>query len=244
MYMRTFFCAILLICATTSWAQSDPTQSGVPDINSVDTAITNPQSPFYYPTLMMRYNTNDTTLSVEDYFYLYYGYAFQQSYKPMEGDQATTQILEVFDKNPEPDVAQAQIIIEAAHQVMKYDPFSIKNLNFLVYAYGIIGDGVRERIYFDKMEMIIAAIRLSGTGLTEKSPWHVLYFYHALDMIATMGLQAGKEMVVSPTVEYIPLLIRNGDTKGYYFNFERVYWNKPDNYKPKRSTGMKFNNLK
>ena len=45
--------------------------------------ITDTNSPYYYTELKMRYDTGDETLTDEDYHYLYYGYAYQDSYKPL-----------------------------------------------------------------------------------------------------------------------------------------------------------------
>ena len=32
--------------------------------------------------------------------------------------------------------------------------------------------------------------------------------------------------------------------KGYYFDYSRIYWNKPENYTFKRERTWQFNNLK
>ena len=51
------------------------------------------ESPFYYPSLMMRYNAGDETLTDEDYHYLYYGYAYQESYKPLDSNPDLDKLL-------------------------------------------------------------------------------------------------------------------------------------------------------
>ena len=58
-----------------------------------------------------------------------------------------------------------------------------------------------------------------------------------------MDLQPMKRMVVTSTVEYIPLLERHGKVKGYYFDFGRVYWRKPDKLREKRVQGLEFNGI-
>ena len=41
------------------------------------------ESPYYYPNLMLRYQSGDDTMTEEDYHYLYYGYAYRDEYKPL-----------------------------------------------------------------------------------------------------------------------------------------------------------------
>lgn len=207
-------------------------------------AVIDNNSPYYYPSLETRYMAGDTTLTVNDYFYLYYGFAHQDAYKPLEGNTAADKLLNILAANPEPTPEEALKIVEQAQEAMKRDPFSLKNINFLIYAYGILGDTVNEKINYDRLTKIIAAIKSSGTGTTVESPWHVLSFSHSSDLLAAMELQAMKRMIVSRTVEYIPLLSRNGNIKGYYFDFGRAYWRKPDNLPEKRSAGLEINGIK
>ncbi|HBB11751.1 MAG TPA: DUF4919 domain-containing protein, partial [Alistipes sp.] len=67
--------------------------AGVPDEDMILDRTMDAQSAFYYPALMMRYNAGDETLTDEDYHYLYYGYAHQESYKPMEANPDLDKLL-------------------------------------------------------------------------------------------------------------------------------------------------------
>ena len=44
------------------------------------------ESPYYYPNLMLRYQSGDDSMTEEDYHYLYYGYAYQDAYKPLNAN--------------------------------------------------------------------------------------------------------------------------------------------------------------
>ena len=54
--------------------------------------------------------------------------------------------------------------------------------------------------------------------------------------------------MISRTVEFVPLLstqvIEGKKRKGIYFNFERIYRNKPEGYTYTRERTWQFNNLK
>ena len=204
----------------------------VPDNEDIFARTLDSSSPYYYPSLMMRYNAGDTTLTHEDYYYLYYGYPFTDSYKPLENIPAETKILAVLERNPEPGPGEAAEIIEYAGEAARSDPFSPRNLNYLVYAYGILGDTINERINYVRYKNIMDVIDASGSGLKESSPKHVLRFSHAADFIESRGLLIRRRTVVSRTAEFIALLENDGPVKGYYFDFSRVYWNRPDDEQP------------
>lgn len=236
--MKILFSLLALMISTIGFAQRDM------DNDAILRKIIDNTSPYFYPALEARYFAGDTTLTVDDYFYLYYGFAFQDAYKPLDPIPANDKLLSIFESNPEPTPEQAAKVVEYATEVMKRDPFSPKNINFLIFAYGILGDSKNEAINYDRLSKIMAAIKTSGTGLKVDSPWHVLSFTHSSDLLAAMELQHMKRMIVSRTVEYIPLLQKNGDIKGYYFDFGRAYWRKPDNLPEKRSAGFEFNGIK
>lgn len=186
----------------------------------------------------MRYDAGDTTLTAEDYYYLYYGYAFRDEYSPLRVIPAEEKLLAVFGGGDEPDYEGMLRIIEYGTEIMKADPFSPRNLNYLTYAYGAIGDTLNERIYNDRFEKVLGVIESSGNGLKEETPKHVLRFEHAADVINSRGLTMRKRMIVFRTVEYIDLQEKDGRTKGYYFDFGRVYWNKPEQT-PEKQRGFK-----
>ena len=153
------------------------------------------------------------------------------------------QSLKAFEKaHGDPSEENMRDIIRYAEEVMRSDPFSPTNLNFLAYAYGAVGDTLNERINYDRLNKVLAAISASGTGLTEKSPMHVLRFSHASDVLGTLGLSVAKRLVVSRTTEYITVANENGRqlSKGYYFDYSRVYWGNPEDA-PQKERRWKIN---
>lgn len=95
--------------------------------------------------------------------------------------------------------------------------------------------------------MILEVIRRSGDGLKERSPQHILMFDHALDLLAAENFNHLKARVISRTVEYVPLVAPQKfdgvKIKGFFFDFGRIYWNKPDSVTYKRDRTWQFNNL-
>ena len=216
-----------------------------PNNDDIFANITNVDSPFYYPNLMLRYKEGKP-LSDAEYHHLYYGYAFTPSYKPLEVNPSMTRVQEIMarisiDKPLAHDIDE---LIAAGIAAMELDPFSPTLLNILVYAYGASGDHIRELAYSDHLQGILRCIEQSGDGLKEKSPMHVIMFSHGLDYIASKNIRYLKGRIISRTVEFVPFEFPQNKVKGYYFDYSRVYWNKPENYTFKRDRTWQFNNLK
>ena len=216
-----------------------------PDNDRIFAAINSVDSPFYYPNLMLRYQEGKP-MSDEEYHHLYYGYAFQPSYKPLEVNQAMNRVQEIMARISidKPSIHDIDELIAAGVAAMEHDPFSPTLLNILVYAYGASGDRVRELAYSDHLNGILRCIGASGDGLKEKSPMHIIMFSHGIDYIASKGIQHRKGQILSRTVEFVPFDVPRNKVKGYYFDYSRIYWNKPDNYTFKRERTWQFNNLK
>ena len=203
-------------------------------------------SPYYYTNLMLKYNLGKEPLTEMEYYYLYYGYTYQEAYNPFAKNSALDAMLAIMAEiDPEqPSVWHLENIVERGAEAMEVDPFNPKMLNMLAYAYGALGDERRERLYFDHLNGILRAIELSGTGLKEGEAWHVLMFSHAYDMVASKGYSYGEARIISRTTEFIPLLRKQDGIKGFYIDYSRVYRNKPDDVTFQRDRTWQFNGLK
>ena len=219
----------------------------VPDEDDILHQTLSASSPYYYTNLMLKYRNGAEKLTQEEYFYLYYGYLYQDSYRPFVENRALDEMLLIMSSVDVemPSVAQLQSLIERGMEAMELDPFNPKVLNMLAFAYGALGDVQREQLYFDHLNGVLHTIELSGTGLKESSPWHILMFSHAYDLLASKGYQYGQSRIISRNVEYVPLTkVLKDRIKGFYFDYSRVYRNKPDEVVIKRDRTWQFNNLK
>ncbi len=222
-----------------------------PDNDAILRATIDSDSPYYYPALKLRYDSGDTTLGHAEYYHLYYGFAYRDEYRPLEPVDGETQILTLLEKDPEQLAPEdAREILYFADKVMLRDPFSPRNINFMIFAAQALGDTLTARVNADKLDKILRTIESSGTGLKESSPWHILWFSHAADLLAAEGLDINKRQVRSRTVEYIMLAGKIEDgPKGYFFDFSRIYWKKPDTPgvelpKNRRSGGWDLNGIR
>ena len=141
----------------------------------------------------MRYNAGDETLTDEDYHYLYYGYAHQESYKPMEANPDLDKLL-MLASGLDPDNPLAETLdamLYVGEDALARDPFSPKILNLMAYAHGALGNKLQEKMYYNKVKGVLRAIEDSGDALTQKTPRHILMFDHALDVMASEAAYTG-----------------------------------------------------
>lgn len=212
--------------------------------------ITDQRSPYYYLKLMMRYTSGALDLTDDDYHYLYYGFAYQEAYKPLESNVEKEEMLALM-KGMDPDKVERERLeqlLSRANAAWMRDPFSPQILNVLTFVHQMLGNEGEAQRWAKHLNGVVRTILSSGDGLTQKSSRHILMFDHALDVMAAEGLAAGDARVVSRTVEFVPLIstqvIEGKKRKGLYFNFERIYRNKPEGYTYKRERTWQFNNLK
>ena len=109
-----------------------------PDNDRIFAAINNVDSPLYYPNLMLRYKEGKP-MTEEEYHHLYYGYAFQPSYKPLEVNQSMNRVQEIM----------ARISIDTP---------SVRDIDELIAA-GVPGDLVRLSCGLESYEDLIEDIQ-------------------------------------------------------------------------------------
>ncbi len=241
--MKRLFLALLLLLPLLSSAKT-------PVEEDILARITDQNSPYYYTGLMMRYELGDEGLTDEDFHYLYYGFAYQDGYKPLATNPDMEQLLALMQGiNPDAMTQeQLEAILSVANAAHLRDPFSPKVLNILTFVHESLGNKPEAERWARRMNGILRAIIASGDGLTQRTPRHILMFDHAIDVMTAEGLTHGKARIVSRNVEFIPLaasyVIDGKKRKGIYFDFSRVYWNKPEGYTYKRDRTWQFNNLK
>ena len=76
--------AAIAVVPAISWAQTAPKKTNSrkivverPDLEEIRRVTLDPQSKYYFPKLMAKYEVNDTTMTPDEFRHLYLGYMFQ-----------------------------------------------------------------------------------------------------------------------------------------------------------------------
>lgn len=193
------------------------------DLERIEAAIVVPSSPYFYPALVERFNKNDATLTLEDYRYLYYGYAFSSNYEPyMSSPYADSVANVILTDRRIITAASSPKLIYYIGKILEKEPFNIEFLNMISYVYGKMGDEESARVYSDKLHRILAAIFSSGTGVYKESPWYILYRSDVMNVLSILGVEVTRRAYVTKSVEYYRLAEKLGDIKAFYFDFSLI----------------------
>ena len=138
-------CTALLTPATLRAEEPNPLMSNeaevtllIPDEDDIIHQTLSTSSPYYYTNLMLKYLNGTTPLTNLEYHYLYYGFTYQEDYRPFTENTALDRMLLIISGiNPDqPTVMQLEALIENGIAALEVDPFNPKVLNIMAYAYG------------------------------------------------------------------------------------------------------------
>ncbi|MDE6135760.1 MAG: DUF4919 domain-containing protein, partial [Muribaculaceae bacterium] len=87
--------AILLPATVLAAKTTARSVMGMPDLEAIARESVDPQSKFYYPSLLKSFMANDTTMTPEEFQYFYYGTMFQEDYDPYRDSPNPTLLQEV-----------------------------------------------------------------------------------------------------------------------------------------------------
>jgi hypothetical protein len=183
--------------------------------------VQNPNSNYYYERLFPRYLVNDTSLTLADYHYLYYGYAFDEDYDPNFTAKEKIEIKKYLSlrKMQAEDYGN---VIRLCKDVLAQIPFDTESLFLLASCYENLGNFTEARHYRLKLNRILAVIYRSGDAQTKKTAMYVIYPLDGKMVARKMGFEPSEEKLEEMCNVY--KISRNKQKiKGLYFNIEPLF---------------------
>ncbi|SHF91922.1 DUF4919 domain-containing protein [Dysgonomonas macrotermitis] len=142
----------------------------IPKINFLDIedAVINPDGNYYYPKLLERYNAFDPSLTITDYVYIYYGFAFQKDYLVNQpGEERMNQLMEK---------GQYEDAIAECNKILEKNPVSLEANNALAYAMFQLNKPEAEyEPYRNRYKTFVDIITQSGDGKSPLTSFKVIY---------------------------------------------------------------------
>lgn len=179
------------------------------------------RSPHYYPVLFQRYLDLDTTLTVDDFRYLYYGFSFQDNYYPYSTPGLQDSLLSYL-KRPEPMQAEMLVAARLAGELLKQNPFRLRETFIAALSYEMAGKPGLSAVYFDYYEKQVEAIMSSGDGLSAKTAFAVIYVYDEYEMIDVLGFAFGGGQQMSGHFDILELEENEYGAECLYFDVSRL----------------------
>ena len=214
--------ALVLPAATNAVVK---TSIGKPDLEAIKEASTDPESPYYYPTLLTRFMANDTTMTDEQFQYFYYGTLFQEDYDPYRGVFRPKQlaVLKPIYQKTNQTRSERQMILDYALAAIEDNPVNIQQLVHRVYTYEKNGKYDLAKIWQYKLNHILLVIAASGAGTDPETARVVVYPEHEYDLLNLVGFIATGQRFEAPHFDFIAVKQRNAnDPEGFYFDISEL----------------------
>ncbi|MBO7609475.1 MAG: DUF4919 domain-containing protein [Muribaculaceae bacterium] len=217
---------IIILLAALTIAMGVSAQNTASKVNKVDfkhvkEVIENPKSIYYYPKLLQSFESNDTTMSIEAYRNLYYGYTFQEDYDPFRESVYSNVVEQLYYKQPH-SRAECDSIDKYAALALKDNIFDLNQMQYYIFVLKEKKKHTRVAIRQFRLNRIVAAIMSSGKG-TKEEPWVVIAPEHEYNIVNLLGYVATDHKELGDGIEYVSVEPREGkSTQGFYFDVKRM----------------------
>ncbi|MET2985659.1 DUF4919 domain-containing protein [Aureibaculum conchae] len=211
---KIFFC-ILLLCITIGFAQNSTIKK--PHYDKIKKNIAQKTSNLYYPKLVEKFSNADTTMTLEEKRHLYYGFIHQKNYSPYTRSDYTDSLrITLKKKNYSPD--DLKNIVKFSDSLLRYNPFSLKAINYKIYAEKQMNDSINLLKDYTKMRIITDAMLSSGDGHSKETAYYVISPTHEYSLLNLLGYKFGGKQSLTDHYDYLTLEENEYEIKGLYFD--------------------------
>ena len=198
-FIFTIIAALIFVIAVPGVAQKYEVKPV--DFNEIKEATQDTKSKFFFPRLMKEFESNDTSMTAEEYRYLYYGYVFQEDYNPFR-ESRYSDMIESLYYNKEFTRSECDTIEKYAELSLDDNIFDLQQMEFFIFALKEKKKYARAAIRQFRLNQIIATILSSGKG-TAESPWVVTSVSHEYYILNKLGYVATEHQTLPGCIDFI-----------------------------------------
>ncbi|MDY7396572.1 DUF4919 domain-containing protein [Aureibaculum sp. 2210JD6-5] len=213
--MKKILPCILLLFVTVGFAQNTTIKK--PDYDLIKKKIVQKASNLYYPKLVEKFNNADTTMTLDEKRHLYYGFIHQESYSPYTRSDYTDS-LRITLKKKNYGANDLKKIVQYSDSLLKYNPFSLKAINYKLYAEKQMKDSISLLKDYTKMRIITDAMLSSGDGLSKETAFFVISPTHEYSLLSLLGYEFGGKQSLIDHYDYLTLAENEDGIEGLYFD--------------------------
>ncbi len=202
LFILCLFCAPFMVVAQNdqdgNYDTSEVQQFFVPDYDQIGKVINDKKSPYYYPKLVKKLAKADTSMTLDDVHYLYYGYVLQDDYNPyihLDEEDKARDILNKEDVS-EKDARKAIKLLDKAIEKV---PTHVRLYFYRYVANTIVYGENSKQANADVFRYIalISAIAASGNGMDFENAYHVAIVAHSYNLMSYFGLHSVQQSLQS-----------------------------------------------
>ena len=212
---KVLLCVVLMFCFGLGFAQN--TSIKKPNYNQIKKNIAQKSSNLYYPKLAAKFNNADTTMTLDEKRHLYYGFIHQKNYSPYTRSDYTDS-LRITLKKKNYNTKDLKNIVKYSDSLLAYNPFSLKAINYKLYAEKKMKDSIAHLNDYTKMRIITDAMLSSGDGHSKETAFYVISPTHEYSLLNLLGYNFGGKQSLIDHYDYLTLEENEYDVKGLYFD--------------------------
>ena len=170
--------------------------ANAPDYKRIKKEINSKNGEFYYPELLRRFEAADTTLTVEQMYYFYYGTATRPDYNPYKTSNYDALHKALEKENPEEaDWAKAAQVID---EQLETDPTNIRFHLYKQIVYDHLYGPESEKTFdaYNQVVMLLSAVTSSGDGRSKETALHVICVTDEYGIMDVFGLSLKQQSLV------------------------------------------------
>ncbi|MBK9190848.1 MAG: DUF4919 domain-containing protein [Crocinitomicaceae bacterium] len=200
------------------------------DFSEIKKEIENPESNYYYPSLLERIHSDDTTLNYSDYKYLYYGNVFQENYHPYGITDLKKEFNTIYKNR---DYKNALL---KGKDVLAENPVDIEVTLKMIIACLETGDTLLAKIYGKKYFGFLDVIYASGDGKSLETAYVVISVDDEYRIVGDLGLYVKQQVLINDCDLLIfekksQRKVRKKKIKELYFNVQMPLLSFSDSFK-------------
>lgn len=178
-----------------------------------------------YNQLLNRYIANDTTLSLDDYIFIYYGHAFRDNFKRYSVHDSV-RVLNNYLNN-EIDSIDFHKVLCYTNDILTDYPFNIEQVLINVFAYDRLGNKDSSAIWYYKYDKLIRSIMASGDGYSPKTAYIVTKISDEYSLLKAFGLNFSSQSLMSEQDKFYDIMTveqNQYDIDKLYFDINLFYF--------------------
>lgn len=160
------------------------------NFDEIKVSVSDSASMYYYPNLESRLRLLDTTLSIQEFRYLYYGNVFQEYYHPYGSTEAKRLFLENYSRKSFEEVEELGL------KVLEENPVDLEVILKMLFLYAqhenIEKATVFSKIYVSFLEVIYG----SGDGMACETAFVVISVDDEYRIAGDLGLNPIKQELI------------------------------------------------
>ena len=220
--------AVLLVfdsCSTSKKTTSRKGDASVAtnalDYEQIKKLVDSKSSDFYYPELLRRFEAADTTLTLEQMYYFYYGTATRPEYNPYKMAKYDA-LREALEK----DAPEKEDWKKAAQEIDKELETDPTNIRFHFYKYivckNLYGPESEKTLNADnQVVMLLSAVTSTGDGRSKETAFHVISVIDEYGIMDILGLSPTMQSLVEDKGQSYDVM----ELKENKYGLESMYFN-------------------